>query len=260
MQRLCNRLDAPGGAMLGATLGATLCPLLLLLAMLGSVLASIPGKDILRYPNKQEAIHCAPPEKYPKNMTLEAFSVIVTQMLGLSLGISYDDPAKCPCSEAICIMTPRAMQSAGVKVFSNCSLSDFESFKSNVGAKCLQNKPQMQLNPRPVCGDGRVEGDEICDCGSQQFVQQNHVCRPPKHEKCDLPEVCNGSSGHCPPDVTIHDGHTCRDGGSICYNGDCPDLNKRCEEMYGKGKVLVTSKSVTHAFFSHCSNNRNHLL
>lgn len=40
VQRLCNRLDAPGGAMLGATL----CPLLLLVAMLGSVLASGPGE------------------------------------------------------------------------------------------------------------------------------------------------------------------------------------------------------------------------
>ncbi|XP_041910858.1 disintegrin and metalloproteinase domain-containing protein 32 [Arvicola amphibius] len=207
---------------------------------------------------------------YPKNMTLEAFSIVVSQMLGLSLGISYDDPAKCPCSEAVCIMNPRAMQSAGVKVFSNCSLSDFERFKSNVGAKCLQNKPQMQINPRAVCGNGKVEGNEICDCGSLQqcgpdsccepttcvlkqgkncdsmspsqtccqscqFLQQNHVCRPPKHAKCDIPEVCNGSSGLCPPDVTIRNGHTCRDGGSICYNGDCPDLNKRCEEMYGKG-------------------------
>ncbi|KAK7823003.1 hypothetical protein U0070_025820, partial [Myodes glareolus] len=105
---------------------------------------------------------------YPKNMTLEAFSVVVTQMLGLSLGISYDDPAKCPCSEATCIMNPRAMQSAGVKVFSNCSLSDFERFKSNAGAKCLQNKPQMQINPRPICGNGKVEGNEICDCGSPQ--------------------------------------------------------------------------------------------
>ncbi|ERE89654.1 disintegrin and metalloproteinase domain-containing protein 32 [Cricetulus griseus] len=184
---------------------------------------------------------------YPKGMTLEAFSIVVTQMLGLSLGISYDDPTKCNCSEAVCVMNPRAMQSPGTKVFSNCSLNDFEHFKSNVGAKCLQNKPQMQNSPRAICGNGKVEGNEVCDCGSQQqcgpdsccepttcvlkdkkdcdslspsqscchscsFLPANHKCRPSKHPICDVPEVCNGSSGFCPPDVKIHDGRTCRDG------------------------------------------------
>ncbi|XP_006983024.1 disintegrin and metalloproteinase domain-containing protein 32 isoform X1 [Peromyscus maniculatus bairdii] len=207
---------------------------------------------------------------YPQNMTLEAFSVVVTQMLGLSLGISYDDPAKCHCPETVCIMTPTAVQSTGMKVFSNCSLSDFEHFISNVGAKCLQNKPQMQTSPRPVCGNGRVEGNEICDCGTEQqcgpdsccepttcvlkqgnlcdsmspsqtccqdcnFVEQNQECRPPKHPDCDIAEVCNGSSGACPPDITIHNGHTCKEGGFICFDGDCPDLDKRCEEIYGEG-------------------------
>ncbi|XP_008051291.1 disintegrin and metalloproteinase domain-containing protein 32-like, partial [Carlito syrichta] len=104
---------------------------------------------------------------FPKEITLEAFSVVVTQMLGLSLGISYDDPMKCQCSETICIMNPEAVQFTGVKTFSNCSLSDFKNFISNMGARCLQNKPQMQINPRPVCGNGIVEGNEVCDCGNE---------------------------------------------------------------------------------------------
>ncbi|XP_040587840.1 disintegrin and metalloproteinase domain-containing protein 32 isoform X2 [Mesocricetus auratus] len=223
------------------------------------------------YPGKMcTAGYSAGITMYPKDMTLEAFSVVVTQMLGLSLGISYDDPTKCHCSEATCIMNPRAMQSTGMKVFSNCSLNDFEHFKSNVGAKCLQNKPQMQTQPQAVCGNGKVEGDESCDCGSVQqcgpesccepttcvlkpgkhcdsdspsqtccqsceFLPAEHVCRPPKHTKCDIPEVCNGSSGLCPSDLKVLDGLVCRDGGSICYNGDCPDMNKRCETIYGKG-------------------------
>lgn len=59
-------------------------------------------------------------------------------------------------------------QSVGAKTFSNCSLSDFRSFISKVGAKCLQNKPQMQKSPRPVCGNGKVEENETCDCGTEQ--------------------------------------------------------------------------------------------
>ncbi|XP_051025422.1 disintegrin and metalloproteinase domain-containing protein 32-like [Acomys russatus] len=223
------------------------------------------------YPGKMCTAHySAGITMYPKNMTLETFSVIVTQMLGLSLGISYDDPVKCHCSESICAMNPRAMQHSGMKTFSNCSLSDFEHFKATIGAKCLQNKPQMQRSPRPVCGNGVVEGDETCDCGSEeqckpdnccerttcvlkqgsvcdskspsqtccrgcQFLPDTHECRPPHHPVCDISEFCNGSAGQCPPDITIHDGHTCRDGGFICYKGTCPDLDKRCEEIYGKG-------------------------
>lgn len=59
-------------------------------------------------------------------------------------------------------------QSSGVKTFSNCSLSDFENFISNIGAaKCLQNKPQMQRG-RAICGNGKVESNEICDCGTEE--------------------------------------------------------------------------------------------
>lgn len=57
-------------------------------------------------------------------------------------------------------------KSSGVKTFSNCSLSDFKSFILNMGAKCLQNKPQMQVPPKAVCGNGKVESPEVCDCGT----------------------------------------------------------------------------------------------
>ncbi|XP_052018835.1 disintegrin and metalloproteinase domain-containing protein 32 [Apodemus sylvaticus] len=224
------------------------------------------------YPGKMCASHySAGITMYPKDMTLEAFSVILTQMLGLSLGLSYDDPVQCQCStESICIMNPRAMQYAGVKSFSNCSLNDFEHFKSNEGAKCLQNKPQMQRHPVPVCGNGKVEGDEICDCGSVQecgpnscceptrcalkqgcacdstsssstccrncqFLPENHECRSVKHMYCDVPEVCNGSSGECPPDVIVYNGHPCGSSGDICFNGDCPNLDRDCQATYGTG-------------------------
>ncbi|XP_055449327.1 disintegrin and metalloproteinase domain-containing protein 32 [Psammomys obesus] len=223
------------------------------------------------YPGKMcSARYSAGITMYPKNMTLETFSVVVAQMLGLGLGISYDDSTRCHCPETICLMDARALQHRGMKTFSNCSLSDFERFKSSMGAKCLQNKPQMQVGPRPVCGNGKVEENEICDCGSAQqcgpnsccdpttcvlkpgnacdsmspsqtccrrcqFLPQKHECRAKYHPICDLPEVCNGSSGYCPPDLTIHDGHICKAGGFICYKGNCPDQNEMCEKAYGTG-------------------------
>ncbi|XP_011926137.1 PREDICTED: disintegrin and metalloproteinase domain-containing protein 32 isoform X3 [Cercocebus atys] len=204
---------------------------------------------------------------YPKEITLEAFSVIVTQMLALSLGISYDDPKKCRCSESICIMNPEALQSNGVKTFSSCSLRSFQNFISNVGAKCLQNKPQMQKkSPKPVCGNGRLEGSEICDCGTEaqcgpasccdfrtcvlkdgaqcyrgsccrdcQILQSGVECRPKAHPECDIAENCNGSSPECGPDITLFNGLPCKNSKFICYDGDCHDLDARCESVFGKG-------------------------
>ncbi|XP_037668698.1 disintegrin and metalloproteinase domain-containing protein 32-like [Choloepus didactylus] len=203
---------------------------------------------------------------YPNEITLEAFSVIVTQLLGLSLGISYDDPKKCNCSGAICIMNTEAMQSRGAKTFSNCSLSDFERFISNMGAKCLKNKPQLQRAPPAVCGNRKVEGAEICDCGTEeqcgpnsccdpatcvlkqgaqchsglccrncQIAGTDYECRPRAHPECDIPEFCNGSSPQCQPDITIHNGHVCKQGKFFCYDGNCHDLDERCEKLFGKG-------------------------
>ncbi|XP_077008655.1 disintegrin and metalloproteinase domain-containing protein 32 isoform X3 [Tamandua tetradactyla] len=203
---------------------------------------------------------------YPNDITLEAFSVIVTQLLGLSLGMSYDHPEKCSCTGTICIMNTEVVQSRGVKTFSNCSLSDFEHFISNTGAKCLKNKPQLQRAPRPVCGNGRVEGAEICDCGTEaqcgpdsccdprtcvlkpgaqcdkglccrncRIADSNFECRPKAHPECDIAEFCNGSSPQCQPDITIHNGHLCKQGKFFCYDGNCHDLDERCEKLFGKG-------------------------
>ncbi|XP_032324546.1 disintegrin and metalloproteinase domain-containing protein 32 [Camelus ferus] len=221
--------------------------------------ATFPGKMCVTHYSSGIAL-------YPKEITLEAFSTIVTQMLGLSLGISYDDPKKCQCSAATCIMNPKAMQSSGVKTFSSCSLSDFKNFISNMGARCLQNKPQMQKTLVSICGNGRVEGNEVCDCGTEeqcgtdsccnprtcmlqpgancdtgsccnncQFKAAGAECRPVGHPECDISEACNGSSAICPTDITIHNGHKCKDGKAFCFDGGCHDLDARCESIFGKG-------------------------
>ncbi|XP_040346329.1 disintegrin and metalloproteinase domain-containing protein 32 [Herpailurus yagouaroundi] len=71
--------------------------------------AAVPGKMCVTHFSAGIAM-------YPKEVTLEAFSIIVTQMLGLSLGISYDDTKKCHCTGAICIMNPEAIGGVIVEV------------------------------------------------------------------------------------------------------------------------------------------------
>ncbi|XP_048186483.1 disintegrin and metalloproteinase domain-containing protein 32 [Perognathus longimembris pacificus] len=208
---------------------------------------------------------------YSREMALEAFSVSVTQMLGINLGLSYDDPQKCHCLEAVCIMSPKAMQSSVLKTFSNCSQSDFQAFISNIGSKCLQNKPQMQAKPPPtVCGNNIVEGNEDCDCGPEekcktpdccdpqtcklksgakcdpsnpntpcckncQLLSTSTLCRPIAHAECDVPEYCNGSSEYCPPDVFVINGNMCKNKKYFCYDGKCHDLDEQCEKVFGAG-------------------------
>ncbi|XP_023577789.1 disintegrin and metalloproteinase domain-containing protein 32-like [Octodon degus] len=227
---------------------------------------------------------------YPKGITLEKFSIIVTQILGLSLGIAYDDPTKCQCPEAICVMNLEAMKSSGKKTFSSCSLSDFESFISNVGAACLQNKPVMQQ--QAVCGNGIREGNEVCDCGTLEqcgidnccnhencrkklgteclggpccnfckYRGSNVICRDKRDPHCDVPEYCTGSSEHCPQDLTVINGQRCKNR-LMCYSGICVDLDARCVQHFGKGSVnapFVCYKEVhVHVDkFGHCGMTQN---
>uniref|UniRef100_M3YDK8 ADAM metallopeptidase domain 32 n=1 Tax=Mustela putorius furo TaxID=9669 RepID=M3YDK8_MUSPF len=220
--------------------------------------ATIPGKMCVTHYSAGIAL-------YPKEITLEAFSIIVAQMLGLSLGMSYDDTKKCHCSGAICIMNPEAMRSSGVKTFSSCSLSAFENFISNMGARCLQNKPRMRKNVAALCGNGRVEIGEACDCGTEEqcgpasccnphtcmlkpgsqcaaglccrnckIEKRGVQCREARHRECDIAEFCDGGSPECPYDVTIKNGRLCRNK-YLCYDGGCQDTNARCEITFGKG-------------------------
>ncbi|XP_004046980.3 A disintegrin and metallopeptidase domain 3-like [Gorilla gorilla gorilla] len=46
---------------------------------------------------------------YSKTVTLEGFSVVMTQLLGINLGLTYDDIYSCNCPGATCIMNSKAM-------------------------------------------------------------------------------------------------------------------------------------------------------
>ncbi|XP_037597351.1 disintegrin and metalloproteinase domain-containing protein 32 isoform X2 [Cebus imitator] len=72
-------------------------------------------------------------------------------------------------------------------------------------------------------------------CRDCQILQSGVECRPKAHPECDIPENCNGSSPECGPDITIINGHLCKKNKFICYDGDCHDLDARCESVFGKG-------------------------
>nr|XP_025035601.1 disintegrin and metalloproteinase domain-containing protein 2-like [Pelodiscus sinensis] len=117
---------------------------------------------------------------YQRAVTLETFSVIIAQLLGLSLGIAYDDSRDCQCPGVTCIMHTAAVHSSGTKAFSNCSIGDFQSFIANGEGECLLNKPYLNVSYKaPVCGNKIVEEGEDCDCGSKklQKVAPSHAMK-----------------------------------------------------------------------------------
>ncbi|XP_006860051.1 PREDICTED: disintegrin and metalloproteinase domain-containing protein 2-like [Chrysochloris asiatica] len=106
---------------------------------------------------------------YSGSITLEAFAVIITQLLSLSMGISFDDINKCQCSGSACIMSPEAVHYSGMKIFSSCSMDDFIHFISKQNSQCLQNQPHLDPSYRTTfCGNKHLEDGEQCDCGEQK--------------------------------------------------------------------------------------------
>ncbi|XP_054421741.1 disintegrin and metalloproteinase domain-containing protein 2 [Pteronotus mesoamericanus] len=204
---------------------------------------------------------------HPKTISLESLSVIIAQLLSLSMGIPYDDIDKCQCSGAVCIMNPEAIHSSGMKSFSNCSMEDFALFISKPKSQCLQNHPHLDPTYKAaVCGNRVVEDGEACDCGSQEECERNpetccqssgcklkstsacdkgpccenclykekgRACRD-VHDECDLPEYCNGSSASCQDNFYIQDGFRCGKQQWLCVHGQCVSMDKQCQDTFGE--------------------------
>lgn len=74
-----------------------------------------------------------------------------------------------------------------------------------------------------VCGNGVVEGSEVCDFGLQTCCNSTctgarppgQVCRAAVGE-CDLDEVCEGANFDCPLDLNVLDGTPCAPDGEFC--------------------------------------------
>ncbi|KAF6083647.1 ADAM metallopeptidase domain 2 [Phyllostomus discolor] len=205
--------------------------------------------------------------EHPKIISMESFSVIIAQLLSLSMGIAYDDLDKCQCPGAVCIMNPEAIHSSGVKFFSNCSMEDFAHFISKPKAHCLQNHPRLDPTYKAaICGNRVVEEGEACDCGTTdecdadvnsccestgctlkstsqcntglccdncQFKPKGEQCRS-SGDECDLPEYCNGTSASCQDNFYVQDGHPCGNSQWLCVHGNCMSMDKQCRDLFGE--------------------------
>ncbi|XP_069872046.1 A disintegrin and metallopeptidase domain 3-like isoform X2 [Dipodomys merriami] len=206
---------------------------------------------------------------HPKMISLEAFSVVLAQLLGINLGMTYDDTYDCYCPEQICIMNTKAIHSRGIKRFSSCSVDQLKHIVSRPEFECLQNQKLSELIYQPIngtCGNGILEASEQCDCGKPEACAFRKCCDPTactliglaqcgtgpccnkrtcqvsgrgklcrkSRDLCDFPEYCDGSSEFCVPDVITTDLEPCNNKSAYCFHGICRDPDSQCIELFGK--------------------------
>ncbi|XP_075396637.1 disintegrin and metalloproteinase domain-containing protein 30-like [Tenrec ecaudatus] len=176
-----------------------------------------------------------------------------TYELGRGMGI-LDDEQYCHCNgRTTCFMNN------GRNGWSNCSKAHF-FFVLSLGLSCLTNIP-LAGYMLETCGNKIVEGDEECDCGTEeecdtdkccqpdckltpgvncsiglcchecQFRPSGYVCREQENE-CDLPEYCDGTSHLCPRDTYKQDGTPCKYK-AHCFRKGCRSRLMQCQRIFG---------------------------
>lgn len=63
---------------------------------------------------------------------------------------------------------------SGSTIFSTCSGQDFEALVLRGGGECLKNQPSpSDVFGAAVCGNGRLDEGEQCDCGKPEVEKKN---------------------------------------------------------------------------------------
>jgi len=195
--------------------------------------------------------------------TPDRTAAVLAHEMGHNFGFNHDSSGN-TCAQSGYIMN--AVMSSVPTAFSQCSATYFTGFVS-LGRTCLNNEPTRQWTDTPVCGNGFVEGDEACDCGSTSscsgtydpccttrctlssgsecsmhdgccdnclIAQQGTVCRS-NSSVCDMEELCNGEDSACPDDAFKGAGTLCQDdlvSDGSCYSGNCMSWDRACANAF----------------------------
>jgi hypothetical protein len=167
----------------------------------------------------------------------------------------------CSCADEQCVMSAISRPPPPTS-WSSCSVSDLNELYADGGDSCLFNVPDIVVGD-PVCGNGIVEENEACDCGSPTectnpccnaitcqpvtgaecasgecctnqctLASYGTECRAASGD-CDIAEYCLGDSSVCPDDDIVVNGVSCKSDTGYCSEGLCPTLDDQCAASFG---------------------------